>query len=105
MGSYVFLSFVDELNADVWLLKGMSEQNMQRYEEALQSYFTSVKADPTVLLSYIQIVDTLLLSGKVDEARQVYSTLQAEIEPSEYLNYPFYASKCKKIEAYLNKIA
>jgi tetratricopeptide (TPR) repeat protein len=102
---FLFLSFVDESNAYIWLLKGMSEQNMHRYEDALQSYLTSVTVNPSILLSCIKMIDTLLLSDKMDEARQVYSILQAEVDPSEYLSDPFYVEKCKKIEASLKMAA
>ncbi|MES2199741.1 MAG: hypothetical protein V4489_06200 [Chlamydiota bacterium] len=100
---FLFLSAMDASNADIWLCKGMAEQNLQSYTEALQSYFTAITLDPTLLLTYLQIIDCLILNKSIEEAKQFYSVFQNEISPHEYSDDPFYISKVEAIKQHLTK--
>jgi len=72
---FTFLSAVDSKNQEVWLAKGMSEQNIQRYEEALASYSVVLNLDPSVLMTYLLVMECLLSVSKISEAEQIGSVI------------------------------
>jgi len=98
---FFFLSAVDPANADVWIAKGMAEQNLSHYEEALGSYSMAINLSPTYLLPYLQIIDCLILSKKIDDAKQLFHFLEKEIDPKQYSENPFYVSKVNTIKEHL----
>jgi len=98
---FMFLSFVDSKNPQVWLMKGMSEQNSEHYDEALSSYAVSISLDSSVLAVYIQIINCLILAQHLDRAREIYDLLMHEIDPHEYVHNEYMLSKIEEIREYL----
>ncbi len=98
---FIFLSIFLPSNVDIWIFKGISEQNMMNYDEALQSYLTALTLDSTRLLPYLQMIDCLILNKKTEEAKQLYSALETEVHPNEYAAYPSYIKKLESIKQFL----
>lgn len=95
---FLFLISCDPKNPDYWLAKGMAEQNLGKYDEALLSYYTVLQIDPTYALCYLQVMDTLIFKGQIDAAKQCYSAFIENSRPEEYSDDPFFVAKLKKIE-------
>ncbi len=100
---FLFLSVLEPFNANHCISKGMAEQNMKNYDEAIASYFMAITLDSTQLLPYLEIIDCFILSNRIDEAKQIFSQIEKEVHPNEYADNPFYASKIKIIRDSLAK--
>ncbi|MFI0434234.1 MAG: hypothetical protein ACH350_00720 [Parachlamydiaceae bacterium] len=102
---FSFLTLIDAENAHIWLARGMVEQNLGRYQEALSSYSSSASLAPENLIVYFQIIDTLLLMKHHDEAKRVYETFMQEVDPELYSHHSLMISKLEKVRSYLNQSA
>lgn len=101
---FLFLTSIDSQNAENWIARGMSEQNLGRFNEAIATYMIVIKLDPDYLLNYLQIIDCLILNKQLNEASQLYSTFMREIDPTDYSDSPFLLSKLEGIKNFINKL-
>lgn len=102
--SYIYFSFLSLINAEnphAWVGRGMSEQNLGKYQEALASYSSALSLAPANLIVYIQIMDTLLLMKHFDEARHVYEAFMREVNPENYAHNSFILSKINVVRSFL----
>ncbi len=95
---FSFLILISSKNPIFWLIKGLSEQNIERYDEALVSYHQAIQFDPTLFLTYLHIIECLLILSKTNEAMQVYGIFINEINKEDYENEEIVMLKLKKIE-------
>jgi tetratricopeptide (TPR) repeat protein len=102
---YLYLTAVESGNEKNWLAKGMTEQNMGLYQEAIGSYFFAIRLSPTHLFPYLLLIDCLILSDKLDEARQFFEVLEREVSSELYAENRLYISKIDKIRQYLQRAA
>lgn len=102
---FTYLSLVDAENPQVWVSKGMAEQNLGKQEEALNSYMISITLAPYNLVPYLQIMDTLILMKKFTQAHQIYELFMREVDPEEYSHNAFLMSKLNTIREFLKKVA
>lgn len=102
---FSFLSLLDAENAHIWLARGMVEQNLGKHQEALGSYASSLSLAPGHLVTYIQIMDTLLLMKHFDEAHRVYETFMREVNPDSYSRNAFILSKLNVVRSFLTQAA
>jgi tetratricopeptide (TPR) repeat protein len=96
---FILLVFLDPSNAHYYFLKARAEQNMKHYAEAIGSYFTAISLDPKPLLPYLQIIECLILNKNIQEAKQIYASLEKHVHQSAA-----YESKIKTIKNYLTKV-
>lgn len=99
---FVFLTVNHPDSVENWLLKGMCEQNLGKYQEALSSYSELLQLNPGYALCYLQIMDCLILYGRLPEAKQCYALFMANTNPSDYSQDEFFVSKLKVIEQILS---
>lgn len=100
---FSFLSLLDAENSHIWLARGMVEQNLGKYQDALGSYASSLSLSPRHLVTYIQIMDTLLLMKHFDEAHRVYETFMREVHPENYSRNSFIISKLNVVRSFLTQ--
>ncbi len=101
---FTFLSLADAESPQVWLVRGMVEQNLGKYEQALNSYSAALTLAPEHLITYLQIIDTLLLMKRFDEALHTYEIFMREINPEHYAHNPFVISKLTTIRSFLPQL-
>lgn len=102
---FTFLSLVDSTNIHVWLLKGMNEQNLELYDDALSSYAIAISLNPTFLSAYIQTIQCLILGNHLDKAREVFDVFTHDVSPHEYEHNDYMKSQIEGIKEYLHQLA
>lgn len=100
-----FQAIIDFSNVDNWVAKGIAEQNLGRYENAIQSYYMAAHLNPSYFLPYLLIVESLILNKKLEEARLLYFGLINEVNADEYKDNEFYLSKINTLNNILAKAA
>lgn len=99
---FLFLVSCDSKNPENWIAKGMAEQNMEKYDDALLSYATVLNLVPEYALCYLQIIECLIHKKQFDAAKQCYSAFMENTRPEEYSQDTFLITKVKSIESFLN---
>jgi len=99
---FLFLITCDPNNVENWLAKGMAEQNLTNYDDALISYSTVLNLAPDYALCYLQIIECLIHKKQWEAAQQCYSAFVENTKPEEYRHDAFLTSKVKNIELFLN---
>ena len=87
--SYLFfnyLTFIEPKSGNIWLMKGISAQNRQDYDTAIEAYVTGISVEPENSYLYPYLAECLLLKGEENTAKEVYNTLfesfsKADMEP------------------------
>lgn len=95
---FIFLTLQQPKNTDYWLAKGLSQQNLKRYKDALISYLMIIQIDPTQLLAYLQVVECLILDNNLDMAKQCFNEFLTTIDPKSYEGHEFVIDKINKIK-------
>lgn len=98
---FSFLTFNRPDDPEMWFVKGMAEQNLLRFDEALISYGRTISLNPQSLLPYIHIIDTLILAQELDKAKEFYEGFIREVKPEDYADNPIVRAKLKTIDDYL----
>lgn len=93
-----FLSVVNPTSASVILMKGIADQNLGKYTDAIVSYSQVLELDPTCLLAYVQLMESLLLSNHPVQAKDVYDTFIDEVDESLYSKDKMLLDKLEKIK-------
>lgn len=81
---FSFLAFVEPKNSDIWFIKGNVEQRLGKLKEALMSYYRTIHLNPTHLLPYIHIMETLIQLKQLELALKSYNAFIQEVDPSIY---------------------
>lgn len=102
---FTFLSIVEGKNSQIWLMKGMCEQNLGHYEDALSAYALSISLDSSFLPAYIQTMDCLILAQDLNKATEVYDLFMHQINSHAYANNEYMLSKLETIREYLHQPA
>lgn len=97
---FTFLSLIDSQNPEIWLIKGMAEQNLEKFQDALASYSSAISLAPGNLVTYVQMMELLLLMKRYKEAYHVYETFLREIDPDHYVKNSFMTSKLNVIRSF-----
>lgn len=98
---FCFITLADPKNADAWLKRGMAEHNLQKYDNAMQSYASSLMIDPRSLLTYINLMNSLILANRIEEAKQIYDDLAPDLDPSFFTNGSDIANKLVVVKQYV----
>lgn len=98
---FIFLTLIDPENHHIWLARGMAEQNLGKYADALSSYSSSISLSPGHLIAYLQMMDTLLLMREYDAAQQVYDSFMREVDSEIYSDNSVIVSKLSVVRSYL----
>ncbi len=99
-----FLSFHEKENPDVWLAKGMTEQALKKYNEALQSYKKSIKLTPSFLIDYLLMVDCLVALNRREEANKIFELFVNEVHPNMYPDHEVFQDKVQSLKEKLDKL-
>lgn len=81
-----WLCLVDSKNPRMWFMKGITEQNLKRYAEALCSYYQVISLDTDFINVYTQIMNCLILMGDLANAKEIYKTFTKQVDPKTYAN-------------------
>lgn len=101
LANFTLLCALDFNNAENWLKKGMAEQNFTSPERALKCYALAIYFDATLIPTYINIMECLILMHALDESKQVYDTFIAEINQASYIDDELICSKLNNIKNFL----
>jgi tetratricopeptide (TPR) repeat protein len=101
---FTFLTMIDSENASIWLAKGMAEQSLEKFEEALVSYSNALTLLPQGIVTYIQIIETLILMKKIEQAQQVYDIFVKEIDQNLFAHDEFLVSKVNGVKEFLSHL-
>ena len=97
---FLFLSCFKPSDSYIWLMKGLTEQEVKQYDEALQSYYFAAAIDPTALMPYLQISECLILANQKQEAGRVLETILEQVREQEIDN-PVCLAKIQAIRSSL----
>ncbi len=81
-----WLCLFDPKNPRVWFMKGMTEQSLKRYPEALLSYYQVISLDTDFINVYTQLMNCLILMGDLVSAKEIYKTFTKQVDPKIYAN-------------------
>lgn len=98
---FSFLTMMDGKNPEMWFVKGMAEQNLNKLGEALNSYAMTITLDPRHIPPYIQLMDCLILANQLEKAEECFNNFMHEVDPKIYAKDEFIKSKLKNIEDFL----
>lgn len=101
LANFTLLCALDFSNAENWLRKGMTEQNFTSAERALKCYAMAIYFDATLIPTYINVMECLILMHALDEAKQVYDTFISEINQASYKDDELICSKLDNIKNFL----
>jgi len=79
-----WLCSVEGDNPQMWFLKGVVEQNLERYNDALISYYGVIALHQDFIPVYTQLMNCLLLMGNKKAAKEVYDIFTKNVDPSAY---------------------
>jgi tetratricopeptide (TPR) repeat protein len=79
-----WLSIADAKNSQVWFLKGICEQNLKKYPEALVTYNHVIAIEPGFIYVYQQIMNCLILMGDLKNAKHVYEIFTHDVDKKSY---------------------
>ena len=79
-----WLCSVEGTNPQMWYLKGVAEQNLEHYNEALISFAQVISLDETFYHVYAQIMNCFVLMGNMKSAKEVYDSFIKDVDPSVY---------------------
>ncbi len=98
---FSFLAVTNPKNANMWLLKGITEQNLGKNEEALKSYNVALSIEPENLMAQVNIIGCLILLNYPDAAKKSYEIFKA-IDPLLYDSDEDLKARLAVIEEQLN---
>lgn len=81
---FTWLCAKDPKNLQMWFMKGIVEQNLQNYQQALVTYNYIITLDSGFTPVYAQLINCLILLGNLDEARTIYESFIGEVDQSSY---------------------
>lgn len=84
---FKFLSMLKPTNPEVWQMKGLCEQSTGKINEALNSYYNSIKLDPDSIVTYIQIVYCLVLNNNISEAKELFDEISKGYKKEDYEDF------------------
>jgi|GEM_PF-4808644 len=99
---FTLLSGLSTPEAYIWVMRGLSAQNTNKYEEALMSYFLALHTDPHNFLAYLQMIEVLALTGKIQEASDLFAFIDEGIK-HECRDNPVYLARIETIGDFLAK--
>lgn len=100
---FAYFSIIDSENANAWLARAMTEQNLKRYEDALKSYAISLALNPDNLMTTLNTMNCLILAEHLEEAKQIYEEFTRNVNPIDYEGNDEITSKLTMIKKYINK--
>ena len=98
---FSFLAITNSKNADLFVLKGMVEQNLGKNEEALKSYAIALAIEPENINAQVNFMCCLLILNHADLARQAFDEFKT-IDPALYVNNNDLKERVFIIEQQLN---
>ena len=96
-----YLVTAEPKNVDNWLSKAITEQNLTKYQEAIQSYFIVIDLKPEYLLSYLQVIECLILNNQIEEGKIFFTNLIGVLETIDYSENELYVTKIKSLNDFL----
>jgi len=93
LSCFYFLSVIEPTNVTYWISRGMAQQNLGKYIDAINSYYRVISLAPEYFLSYLQIIECTILNEQLDIAKQLLENIMKEVDPKEYSNNQTYVSK------------
>lgn len=99
---FLFLTSCKSDNFEYWLGKAMCEQSLGKYKDALASYSKVAELNPDFGLTYLQMIECLLLLNQKEDAKELYSLFFQDIKPAEYAKDAYFASKLEAVKSSLN---
>lgn len=79
-----WMSMVDPSNPQAWFNRGVAEQNLHKFNEAISSYLHLLSHFPRYMPAYAQLMNCLLIVGKLDTAKQVYEEFTHLFHAKDY---------------------
>lgn len=80
----VSLTILSAQSSEVWLMRGIIEQHLGKFDNAIESYFKAILYDPNDIKIFINLMNCLILANKLEQAKAVYDKFKLEIDPSMY---------------------
>ncbi len=81
---FSWLCSSDATNPEMWFLRGLTEEHLKQYEEALASYHQAIATDPSYTKVYPQFMKCLIAMGKTPIAKKVYHEFLKTVDPKLY---------------------
>lgn len=74
----------DAKNPKIWYMKGAIEQNLQKFHDALVSYYQVIAINPDYINVYTQLMNCLILMGDLDTAREIFEAFTHGVAHKTY---------------------
>lgn len=98
---FTWLCAADAKSPQMWFVKGIVEQSMKKFGDAVASFCQVITLDPTIVNVYTQLMNCLILMGELEAARQVFDIFSKEIDPKDYKNDNFITNNVNSIKEIL----
>lgn len=102
---FQYLIGMDPSNADYWLFKGMTEQALTNYEEAIICFTKIVDLKPDYLMSHLLIVDCLISNDQIQEAKEYFNQVLNIVSEDEYADDELFVSTINSLKETLMDVA
>lgn len=100
---FSFISYFDPENPVNWVLKGMAEHNLERFDDAISSYVFATLLAPNYLFAHIYLIKSLIAMKRWDDAKHYFENLLSAVEPKTLEEDPFIKEEIVKIKEALSK--
>lgn len=98
-----WLCTADADNAQVWFLKGLIEESLGKFQDAIVTHYMAMSLDPTMLQVYPQLISCFLLTGDIATAKSLYDIFTAEINVNDMKDDPLLQDNIMRIKERLER--
>lgn len=97
-GCFTYLALLDQKNSSLWFMRGLALQNQEDYRMAWDAYGMALEVDPSNLLTYPYLIESMVLSNDLQAAKTIYKGVLEEVPSDEWRNDPFLTTRWKEVE-------
>lgn len=98
---FTWLCLFNPQNPKVWFMKGVIEQNLKKYPDALLSYYQTLSLNADFINVYTQLMNCLILMGDLTTAKNIYKKFTHEVDPKTYAHDEGFCENMKCIKEIL----
>lgn len=95
---FYYLSQVDKDNPIQWLMSGMCQHHLGKFDQALKSYFIATSLAPQNTVAHIQLMRCLIAANHLDMAKQYFAQFLNEFNVEELKKDKYFNSEIEGIK-------